>query len=186
MTAIAKTRPVDYTRLSLSVLRELACQMHPDHDEEATREYVTRLIDLELERRLDLVHRRPGWHPSSPGFGDGTGKSSVPVDAMLLAYEKGIPNSYWHEVARKALSTLSDRRLLAVLVQEAKADHRTEGPFSATYDQIAASVGHYAQLLAFAPGIKALGWFPKGQAIKRAAWEGRMELILQAKGGGPR
>ncbi|MDX5376376.1 MAG: hypothetical protein LPK08_02505, partial [Halomonas sp.] len=144
--------------------------------------------------------------------------------AMFLAYEKGIPNSYWHEVARKALATLSSRRLLATLIQAAKADHRLDGPFAATHDQIAANLKHYAQMLGFAPAHpvkpeicrdeggeivrltkksvdsetgeekEAATSRPKwnaelyrnGQAIKRAAWEGRMELILQAKGGGPR
>lgn len=157
MTATAekiKTRTLDYQRMPMAELQQRARQSYPDYDDEATRVYVQRLIDLELERRLDLVHRRPGWHPCSPGMGDGTGKSSVPTDAMYLAYIRGIPNSHWHDVAKRACASLPPRRLFAVLIQAAKSDHRVEGPFSAGYDQIAASLSHYARLLgwpSFAP-----------------------------------
>lgn len=150
MTAIKKAPTISYGRLPLSALRELACQMHPDHDEEASREYVARLLDLEVERRLSLMHERPGWHPSSPGFGDGTGKSTEPIDAMYLALIRGIRIGEWHNVAKRALSQIRERNRLAVLLQTAKADSRLEGPWCATHDQVAASLGHYARLLGWA------------------------------------
>lgn len=151
MTAAQKvsTRRIDYRRMPMAELQQRARQMHPEHDDEATRVYVQRLIDLELERRLDLVHRRAGWHPASPGFGDGTGASTEVVDAMFLAYIKGIPNSPWHEVARKACKALPSARLLALMIRAAKSDCRINGPFAAKYDDIAKDIGRYAQMLGF-------------------------------------
>ncbi len=172
-----------YQRMAIARLQELAAT-EGEHQDEAARAYVDRLADMELERRLWMRHQRPGWHPSSPGFGDGTGKSTVRADPLAEEYDRGnIIDSYWHNRAQRSLARLPERRLAALMIQTAKSDHRTSGPFSATHDQIAASAGHYLQLLGWAPGAKALGWYAKGQAIKRAAWEARAEMIMQAKVG---
>lgn len=178
-----------FERMSMDKLRASATQ-RADHDDEqaakadaAARVLVERLIDLEVERRTVLMHERPGWHPSSPGFGDGTGKSTVATDAMYLAYIKGIRLGGWHDVARRALAPLAERRRLAVLIRGAKSDARINGPLAARYDDIAADLGRYAQMLGWPPGVSALGWFASGQAIKWAAHKGRAELLLMAKAG---
>ena len=172
-----------YQRMGIARLQQIAAT-EGEHQDEAARAYVDRLCDMELERRLVMRHNRPGWHPSSPGFGDGTGRSTVRREPLAEEYDRGsIIDSVWHNRAQAALGRLPERRLAALMIATAKADHRTQGPFSATHDQIAASAGHYLQLLGWAPGAKALGWFKAGQAIKRAAWEARMELVMQAKVG---
>tara|TARA_R110000850_G_scaffold197587_2_gene323895 strand:- start:2146 stop:2283 length:138 start_codon:yes stop_codon:yes gene_type:complete len=42
-------------------------------------------------------------------------------------------------------------------------------------------VGYYAQMLGWPPGVETIIEFKKGQAIKRAALEGKVALILMAK-----
>lgn len=192
-----------YDRLPLGRLRLLAVQSHPEHTDEAARVYVQRMIDLELERRMDLVHRRPGWHPHSPGFGDGTGATTKAIDAMFLAYEKGIPNSEWHERARVMLAKLPARKLMALMIKTAKMDQRLEGPWCATFDQIAASISLYSRMLGWGAtgpaghtfdcieernGVRVrtqhrMKAFKDGKAIKNAANEARVELMLIAKSG---
>lgn len=172
-----------YQRMGLEQLRQRAIQTDEHDDDEAARAFVDRLLDLEVERRLVLLHERPGWHACSPGFGDGTGKGTAPTDSMYLAYIKGIRISPWHDAAKRALSALPERQRLAVLIQAAKSDSRLDGPFAATYDQIAATLGRYAQLLGWPPGVAALEWYKAGQAIKRAAWQARAEMILMSKAG---
>lgn len=210
-----------YQRMSIARLRETAATKG-EHQDKAARAYVDRLTDMELERRLDMRHNMAGWHPSSPGFGDGTGQSTEAVDAMYLAYEKGIVNSEWHDRAKRAFGTLKPRGQLALLLRAGKADRRLEGPFCATYDQMAAAIGRFAQMLDFPPvqPIKpelcrdpktgeilretkqiqdeetgevsqvrtsspkwVIKGYKDGQAIKRAAWEAKAELLLQAKAG---
>ncbi|MDX1466857.1 MAG: hypothetical protein R3215_14250, partial [Halomonas sp.] len=65
-----------YQRMGIARLQQIAAT-EGEHQDEAARAYVDRLCDMELERRLVMRHNRPGWHPSSPGFGDGTGRSTV-------------------------------------------------------------------------------------------------------------
>ncbi|HET8792087.1 MAG TPA: hypothetical protein VFM75_12840 [Modicisalibacter sp.] len=223
MTALAtKVRAVDYKRLSLSALREMAVQTHPDHTDEAARVYVDIMIDMELERRLDRMHFRPGWQAISPteliGMPVGGGSGA---DHMFIAYERGIPNSPWHDRARVMLGKLPLRRLIAVLIQSAKRDGRRVGAWAADHDQIARDFGTYSQMLGFptvapiAPEIQrdkngnverlkldiidAAGHvvgqkqtsmpvskiraFKDGQAIKDAAKNAKVELILLAKAG---
>lgn len=55
---------------------------------------------------------------------------------------------------------------------------RVNGPWGKSYDQIAVGLGHYAQMLGWPPGIEAKIEFKKGQAIKRAAVEGRAQMIM--------
>lgn len=194
-----------YQRMGIARLQELAAT-EGEHQDEAARAYVARLADMELERRLWMRHNRPGWHPSSPGFGDGTGKSTVRADPLAEEYDRGnIVDSYWHNRAERSLGKLPERRLAALMIQTAKADHRTRGPLSAKYDEIAAHLGMVLQYLGWPavdplPPTVTVEWqeddsgkrvrvetktpaFRNGQAIKRAAWEARMELVLQAKVG---
>jgi len=175
--------------MSMDKLRAAAIQREEHDDEQAAkaaaaaRVFVDRLIDLEVERRMVLMHERPGWHPSSPGFGDGTGKSTVATDAMYLAYIRGIRLGGWHDVARRTLGTLAERHRLAVLIRGAKSDARISGPLAARYDDIAADLGKYAQVLGWPPGVAALQRYGNGQAIKKAAHQGRVELLLMCKAG---
>ena len=172
-----------FERMGLGRLRELAVQHHENHSDEAARAFVDRVIDLEIERRMVLMHERPGWHPSSPGFGDGTGRSTVATDAMYLAYIRGIRLGEWHDVARRALAKIPERARLAVLIRGVKRDGRLKGAWAAKYDDIAQHLGGYAQQLGWPPGVTALQWYGAGQAIKRAAHVGRTELLLMCKAG---
>jgi hypothetical protein len=169
--------------VAASVQREEHDEQQAVKADEAARILVERLVDLEIERRMVLMHERPGWHPSSPGFGDGTGKSSVPTDSMYLAYVKGIRLGEWHDVARRALGKIPERQRLAVLIRGVKRDGRLQGAWAATYDDIARHLGGYAQQLGWPPGVAALRWYAAGQAIKRAAHVGRTELLLMCKAG---
>jgi len=171
-----------YQRMSMDRLQEHAAT-EGEHQDEAARAYVERLLDLEVERRLVLLHERPGWHSCSPGFGDGTGPSTTPTDSMYLAYIKGIRLGGWHEAAKRALSQIRERGRLAVLIQAAKSDRRLDGPFAATHDEIAANLGHYAQMLGWPPGVAVVHNFEKGQAIKRAAHQSKVKMLLLAKAG---
>lgn len=207
MNMAVKLWKYDYRRMHMGELRELAKQEHPEHSDEAARVYVDRLTDLELERRLDLLHRRPGWHTHSPVamIGCGGGGTGGGDDQMVKAYEKGIPISYWHDVARVTLGKLPTRRRMALLIQMAKMDSRLEGPWCATFDQIAASIGLYSQMLGWGTlGPADISFdcvideprkvgtirtrskhrvksFKDGKSIKNAAREARCELLLLAK-----
>ncbi len=192
-----------YHRMAIARLQELAAT-EGEHQDEAARAYVDRLADMELERRLVMRHNRPGWHPSSPGFGDGTGKSTVRADPLAEEYDRGnIVDSYWHNRAERAFNALPVRQCAALMLQTAKTDPQTTGPFAASYDQIAHSIGHFLQSLGWAPGGPAghtfdcvddggsvrkrtahhVPSFKNGQAIKWAAREGRVALLMQAKVG---
>src|SRR5690554_1701283 len=172
-----------FARMGLGRLRELAVQTHEHHTDEAARAFVERLVDLELELRLALAHERPGWHPASPGFGDGTGASTKAVDAMFLSYIHDRHPHDWHGVAHRTLGKLSERVRLATLVRATKQDGRQDGWRAAKYDDIARDLGPFARRLGWPPGVSALGWFANGQAIKWAAHKGRAELLLMAKDG---
>ena len=203
-----------YQRMGMDKLRDQAAT-EGDGQDEAAQHFVDRLADMELERRLVMRHNRPGWHPSSPGFGDGTGSSTVKREPLAEEYDRGnITNSPWHDRANRAFAALPERQAAALLLQTAKTDPQTSGPFGASYDQMAASIGHFLQPLGWAPvspmspilerddkgrpvyvsrdpekegGAKIASWsnpaFKNGQAIKWAARQGRVSLLMQAKVG---
>lgn len=194
-----------YQRMTMDNLRQLARQDDKGHTDEAARVFIDRLIDLEIELRVALAHERPGWHPSSPGFGDGTGSSTKMFDAMLNSYVYERHPHDWHGIAHRALSMLSSRARLAVLIRAVKLDGRRQGWRSAKYDDIANNLGHFAQELGWPavcplPPITKVIWklgedgkrhrhetsepaFKSGQAIKWAAQQGRVELLAMAKAG---
>ncbi|MGJ8516625.1 hypothetical protein [Carnimonas bestiolae] len=155
MSAIPKEQyqHIRLERTSLSVLRELAKDSEHPQQDDAAREYVGRLFDLELERRLDIRHRNSGYAPISPTAlaGELVG-GGIRSDAMVEAYDRGIGDvSYWHEQARKIVGMLSVRGQIAALIRTAKSDHRRSGEWSCTYDQIAANISYYCKLLGFGP-----------------------------------
>ncbi|WP_413616428.1 hypothetical protein [Halomonas cupida] len=186
MTAALKMAKRDYERMAIADLREFAHQQHDEHDPEATRVYVNRLAHMEWERREIMERKNEGYHPASPGFGDGTGASTKAKDAMYLAYIHGITNSPWHDHAKRHLNRLPLRRLMALMFCTAKIDARTDpnntSPWSREFQHIAECSPHYAQLAGFTPG-EGKGLFKDARSIKNAAQMARMDLIAQARVG---
>lgn len=196
-------------RMPMSRLREAAKESNANHHPEAPRVFVNRVLDMEVERRTWYAHENPGYQPFSPTakMGEHPGGGTAAADPLAIAYDRGIRVHVAHDGARQFLdyARLTPRNLLAALIQAAKTDRRVNGPWGKSYDQIAADIGPYAQRLGFSPGImsgKTLvcydlikhesGWcqpietkhlvplFKNGQAIKRAAAEGRAQMIVLA------
>lgn len=191
-------------------LREIARSSHEDHEPEAARVFVNRVLDMEVERRTWYAHENPGFQPfsSTAKLGEHPGGGTAPADPLVLAYDRGIRTHAAHEEARQFLeyARLKPRNLLAALIQSAKTDRRVTGPWGKSYDQIAADTSLYAQRLGFSPGVMhgntlmcydtikhESGWreqidtkhvvplFRNGQAVKDAAKQARVQLILLAK-----
>lgn len=174
-----------YERMPIGRLREIARESHAEHDPEATRIFVSRVLDMEVERRTWLAHENLGFQPfsSTAKLGEHPGGGTAAADPLAIAYDRGIRVHAAHEEARQflAYAKLKPRALLAALIQTAKTDRRVTGPWGKSYDQIAKNIGCYAQMLGWPPGLEATIKFEKGQAIKRASLEGRTSLILLAK-----
>lgn len=172
-------------RMPMRRLREVAKESSADHHPEAPRVLVNRLLDMEVERRTWYAHENPGYQPfsSTSKLGEHPGGGTAAADPLVIAYDRGIRVHAAHEEARQFLeyARLPARNLLAALIQAAKTDRRVTGPWGKSYDQIAASLGYYAQLLGWPPGIEAVIEYKKGQAIKRAALEGRAQMIMLAR-----
>ncbi|MFI8748862.1 hypothetical protein ACIGG6_02485 [Vreelandella lionensis] len=197
----------NYERMSIRGLRALARSSHPEHDPEAARVFVSRVLDMEVERRTWYAHENPGFQPfsSTAKLGEHPGGCAAAADPLVIAYDRGIRLHAAHEEARQFIdyAHLTPRNLLAALIQAAKTDRRVTGPWGKSYDQIADDCCTYAQRLGFSPGVmhgKTLvcydmikhesGWcqpietkhlvplFKNGQAIKRAALEGRAQMIM--------
>lgn len=153
MMAMTKQREIDFDKMSIAAIRDMARDSSSPHQNQAAREYVTILIDLEVERRLVIMHNNTGYAPISPTAlaGELVG-GGVRGDAMLASYRRGQGGStYWHDEAQRALRLLSVRSQVAILIRHVKSDTRLEGEWSATYDQIAASIPYYCQKLGFSP-----------------------------------
>ncbi|MCE8042453.1 hypothetical protein HOP60_09835 [Halomonas daqingensis] len=197
----------DLERMGIWRLRELARQTHPDHVDEAARVFVRLILEMEVERRtLYEDHERlQGYHshsPMAPGFAPGG--TDIAREPLAALYDRGIRYHEDHEAARRWIvaARLAPRNLLAVMIQARKLDRRVQGEWGASYDQIAASIQHYARQLGFSVSgrvidcigqddagrpmvrnTRTLRAFKDGQAIKDAAKAGKVELILQAKAG---
>ncbi|WP_156906450.1 hypothetical protein [Halomonas halocynthiae] len=200
----------DYQKMPIKDLKALARQCHENHDPEAARVFVDRVLDMEVERRTWYAHENPGFQPfsSTAKLGEHPGGGTAAADPLVLAYDRGIRVHAAHEEARQFLeyARLKPRNLLAALIQSAKTDRRVTGPWGKSYDQIAADTGLYAQRLGFSPGVMHgntlmcydtikhdSGWreqvetkhvvplFRNGQAVKDAAKQARVELLLLAK-----
>ncbi|WP_237673508.1 hypothetical protein [Vreelandella profundi] len=197
-------------RMPMRRLREVAKESSADHHPEAPRVLVNRLLDMEVERRTWYAHENPGYQPfsSTSKLGEHPGGGTAAADPLVYAYDRGIRIHAAHEEARQSLeyARLPPRNLLAALIQAAKTDRRVSGPWGKNYDQIAADCGTYAQYLGFSPGVMhgntlvcydtinhESGWresvetkhvvplFRDGMAIKNAAKQARVALILLAK-----
>ncbi|WP_372374210.1 hypothetical protein ACDI10_09835 [Vreelandella venusta] len=199
-------------RMPMSRLRELAKESNADHHPDAPRVFVSRVLDMEVERRTCYAHENPGYQPfsSTAKLGEHLGGGTAAADPLVIAYDRGIRLHAAHEEARQFIdyARLTPRNLLAALIKAAKTDRRVTGPWGKSYDQIAADIGPYAQRLGFSPGVMRgatlvcydmimheSGWcqsieskhvvplFKNGHAISNAASQGRVQLILQAKMG---
>lgn len=197
-------------RMPISRLRELAKESNADHHPDAPRVFVNRVLDMEVERRTWYAHENPGYQPfsSTAKLGEHPGGGTAAADPLVIAYDRGIRLHAAHEEARQFIdyARLTPRNLLAALIQAAKTDRRVIGPWGKSYDQIADDCCPYAQRLGFSPGVmhgKTLvcydmikhdsGWcqpietkhvvplFGDGMAIKNAAKQARVALILLAK-----
>tara|TARA_R110000824_G_scaffold180013_4_gene360387 strand:+ start:1268 stop:1915 length:648 start_codon:yes stop_codon:yes gene_type:complete len=197
-------------RMPMRRLREVSKESNADHHPEAPRVFVNRLLDMEVERRTWYAHENPGYQQfsSTSKLGEHPGGGTAAADPLVYAYDRGIRIHAAHEEVRQFLeyARLTPRDMLAALIQAAKTDRRGNGPWGKSYDQIAADAGPYAQRLGFSPGImhgKTLvcydtiqhdkGWiqhveskhvvplFRNGQAIKDAAKQARVQLLLLAQ-----
>lgn len=173
-----------YQRLPIGRLREIARQGHPEHTDEATRVFVERILDMEVERRTLLDDRLQGYGNVSPTalLGEAQVRSTKAGEPLADMYDRGINIHHSHEEARRfiAAARLPERQLLALLIQARKLDRRVKGEWGKNYDQIAAAIGFYSQQLGWPPRM-AEGWFSKGRAITDAAKVARVTLILLAK-----
>ncbi|UPT53261.1 hypothetical protein [Synechococcus phage Yong-L1-251] len=196
-----------YERMPMARLREIARESHEHHDPEATRVFVNRVLDMEVERRTWFAHENLGYQPfsSTAKLGESPGGGTAAADPLAMAYDRGIHIHAAHEEARQFLeyARLTPRNLLAALIQAAKTDRRVTGPWGKSFDQIAADIGPYAQRLGFSPGVMhgatlvcydmikhESGWiqhleskhvvplFKNGQALKDAAKQARVQLLL--------
>lgn len=178
----------DYQKMPIKDLKALARQQHPDHDPEAARAFVDRVLDMEVERRTWYAHENQGYQPfsSASKLGENPGGGTAAADPLAMAYDRGIRVHASHEWAKEWIdqARIKPRGLLALLIQSAKMHPRQSPqatPWCKSYDQIAQKLPTYAQLLGFPPGVVAIAHYGKGQAIKRAAHQARCELILLAK-----
>ena len=174
-----------FERMPMARLREIARESHEDHDPEAARVFVNRVLDMEVERRTWFAHENLGYQPfsSTAKLGESPGGGTAKADPLAMAYDRGIRIHSAHEEARQFLeyARLRPRNLLAALIQAAKTDRRVNGPWGKNYDQIAARIGYYAQMLGWPPGIDVSIEYKKGQAIQDAGKQARIMLILLAK-----
>lgn len=134
-----------FERMSMARLREIARESYKDHDPEAARVFVNRVLDMEVERRTWYAHENPGYQPlsSAAKLGEQPGGGTAAAEPLAIAYDRGVRVHAAHEEARKFIeyARLPTRNLLAALIQAAKTDRRVNGPWGTSYDQIAADVG---------------------------------------------
>ncbi|NAW34993.1 hypothetical protein [Halomonas alimentaria] len=153
-------------------------------DDGAADVLVDRLLDLELERRMELLHDRVGDYgiTSSELVGMPTGGSSRPAE---IQYRAGSGMSEWHHKAKHLVAQLPQRRQIAVLFQAAKCSPRKTSRaalWQASYAQVVDDLPTYLLDLGFAPGIAETRPYRNGQALKDAARAGKAWLKEQIVG----
>lgn len=199
---------VDYQRIGIRRLREMARGDHPEHTDEAPRAFVMRALDMEVERRTLHDERWQGYgaSPIAPGYAPGG--TDIAREPLAGIYDRGIREHRDHEFVRQFIASarLPDRQLFAVLVQAAKSDRRSNGPRAMSFEQIAANPGPWGQLLGWG-GVEPVPGhsfdcfreeqrdkgtvrvrethrvlaFKDGKAITNAASQARTQLILLAQ-----
>lgn len=182
------TRPKDYQGMGIKKLRQRARESHEQHDPEAARVFVARILDMEAERRtLYGDEHLQGIVGSAIAPGHAPGGTDIAREPLAALYDRGIRYHEGHEEARRWIEAarLPPRQLLAVLIQARKLRPRQLGrgnEWTKSYDQIAAVGHYYAQRLGW-PAEAGRALFKDGKAITNAATQARAELILQAKAG---
>lgn len=155
---------MDYQRMSIKRLRLVARERHEQHDPEATRVFVSRILDMEAERRtLYGDEHLQGIVGRAIAPGHAPGGTDIAREPLAALYDRGIRYHEGHEQARRWIEAarLPPRQLLAALIQARKlsgnGDQAGAGKeWVKNYDQIAANLDTYAKALGMfaVPGRK--------------------------------
>ncbi|WP_447556407.1 hypothetical protein [Vreelandella sp. EE22] len=144
----------DYRYMGIQRLKELARGTHPDHDPEAARAFVDRVLDMEAERLTWLEHENEGFQPFSPvaTLGQQPGGGTSAAEPLAIAYERGQRVSAGHAFAKEWLAgaRLKPRARLAVLIRAAKLHPmptQQGAPWAKGYDFIAKHLPIYSRML---------------------------------------
>lgn len=209
----AGTMARDYQAMSIRALRELARTAHPEHDPEAARVFVDRVLDMEAERVTWHWHENTGYQPfsSAAKMGEQPGGGTAAAEPLAIAYERGSRVRAGHEFAKAWLEAarLRPRARLAVLIRAAKLHPmptQQGTPWAKPYDFIALHLPMYSRMLQMGSlsvmgDIEAIvvepdkkgephlvpnknrgdAIFKNGMAIKNAARDARVQLLLLAQ-----
>lgn len=150
----AETMARDYQAMSIRALRELARTAHPEHDPEAARVFVDRVLDMEAERVTWHWHENTGYQPfsSAAKMGEQPGGGTAAADPLAIAYERGSRVRAGHEFAKAWLEAarLRPRARLAVLIRAAKLHPmptQQAAPWAKSYDFVAQNLPIYSRML---------------------------------------
>lgn len=176
----------DYQRLSLQDHRALAREDHPEHTDEAAREFVARILDMEVERRTTFGDEHlQGYHNISPtaGLGEQPGGTAIAREPLAQLYARGIADHKAHNEARWIIESagLTFRQRVAVLILTAKTDRRHHAPQAMSCAQIVANPMPWVQYLGWPPGAGAM-LFRDVKALDNASAEAKRKLIKHVKG----
>lgn len=195
-------------------LREIARESHEDHDPEAARVFVDRMLDMEAERLTWYCHENPGYQPfsSAAKMGEQPGGGSAAAEPLAIAYERGQRAHASHQFAKEWLESarLRPRARLAVLIRAAKLHPmptQQQALWAKSYDFIAQHLPIYSRMLQMGSlstmaeikqvevvrvteketyrrtrnEHKSIPIFKNGMAVKNAARDARVELLLLAQ-----
>lgn len=165
-------------RMGLAGLLRIAhAQPNQELGDAALRRALDELISIEAEHRTSRGHENVGFAKASPiacageGMAPRTGRS----DRVAKDAERYHSPNAWRGLALRLLAPLSLRAQFAVLIQAAKCDRRSRGPWSKSYDEIVDDPGTYAQRLGFPPG-SVIGIFDDARAVTNAATDARKRM----------
>ncbi|MBS3670180.1 hypothetical protein [Vreelandella boliviensis] len=203
----------DYQRMGIRELREHARSTHPEHDPEAPRAFVDRILDMEAERVTWHWHENQGYQPfsSAAKMGEQPGGGTSAADPLAIAYDRGMRVHAGHEFAKQWLESarLRPRARLAVLIRAAKLypmAAQQQALWAKSYDFIAQHLPIYSRMLQMG-SLSTMGAiasvvveedktgkprrtpnpepsepiFKNGMAVKNAAREARVQLLLLAQ-----
>ncbi|MGP9696207.1 hypothetical protein ACT3UG_01210 [Halomonas sp. AOP27-A1-34] len=209
----AESMARDYQRMGIRELREHARSSHPEHDPEAARAFVDRILDMEAERVTWHWHENQGYQPfsSAAKMGEQPGGGTSAADPLAIAYDRGMRVHAGHEFAKQWLESarLRPRARLAVLIRAAKLypmAAQQQALWAKSYDFIAQHLPIYSRMLQMG-SLSTMGAiasvvveedktgkprrtpnpepsepiFKNGMAVKNAAREARVQLLLLAQ-----
>lgn len=209
----AESMARDYQRMGIRELREHARSTHPEHDPEAARVFVDRVLDMEAERVTWHWHENQGYQPfsSAAKMGEQPGGGTSAADPVAIAYDRGMRVHAGHEFAKEWLEAarLRPRARLAVLIRAAKLypmSGQQQALWAKSYDFIAQHLPIYSRMLQMG-SLSTMGAiasvvvledktgkprrtpnpepsepiFKNGMAVKNAAREARVQLLLLAQ-----